>query len=58
LYLIRAAVFFFAAAFFFAATGFLVIPLFFDVVAAFAIRNSHLPQPFINLFFFRRASYR
>jgi hypothetical protein len=55
LYLIRAAVFFFAAAFFFAATGFLVTPLFFDVVAAFAIRNSHLPQPFINIFFLKKS---
>jgi hypothetical protein len=32
-----------AAAFFIAATGFFVFaPLFFDVVAAFTIRNSHL----------------
>jgi hypothetical protein len=48
------------ADFFIAATGFLVFfaLLFFDVVAALTIRNSHLPQPFINLFFFRRASYR
>jgi hypothetical protein len=42
-----------AAVFFIAATGFLVFfaLLFFDVVAAFTIRNSHLPQPFINHFF-------